>query len=75
MDELLAIGLLEVDPEKRNPFYNRIQEIFVEEVPVLYLQFDTWMLPFAVRIEGLPDVTDNTYPLYSYLLPLKKQNG
>ncbi|MFN8443557.1 MAG: ABC transporter substrate-binding protein [Caldilineaceae bacterium] len=75
MDELLAKGLQEVDPEKRKPIYDRVQEIFVEEVPVLYLQFDTWMLPFAVRVEGLPDGTANTYPLYSYLLPLKKQNG
>lgn len=75
MDDLLAKGLQEVDPEKRKPIYNRVQEIFVEEVPVLYLQFDTWMLPFAKRVGGLPDTTDNTYPLYSYLLPLKKENG
>ena len=65
----------EVDPAKRKPIYDRVQEIFVEDVPVLYLQFDTWMLPFATRVEGLPETTANTYPIYSYLLPLKKQNG
>lgn len=75
MDDLLSKGLQEVDPAKRKPIYDRIQEIFVEEVPVLYLQFDTWMLPFAVRVEGRPDSTQNTYPLYSYIMPLKKQQG
>jgi peptide/nickel transport system substrate-binding protein len=76
MDELLSQGLQEVDPAKRKPIYDRIQDIFVEEVPVLYLQVDTWMLPFAAsRLEGLPDATQNTYPLYSYINPLKKQQG
>lgn len=75
MDELCAQGLQKAEPAERKPIYDRIQEIFVEEVPVLYLQFDTWMLPFAVRIEGLPDSTANTYPLYSYVVPLKKQQG
>ncbi len=75
MDELCSQGLQVVDPAERKPIYDRIQEIFVEEVPVLYLQFDTWMLPFATKVEGLPDTTANTYPLYSYLLPLTKGNG
>lgn len=75
MDKLCAEGLQVVDPEKRKPFYHRIQEIFVEEVPVLYLQYDTWMLPFSTTIDGLPEATDNTYPLYYYLMPLKKQQG
>ena len=75
MDDLLSKGLQEVDPAKRKPIYDRVQELFVEEVPVLYLQFDTWMLPLATRVEGLPETTANTYPIYSYLLPLKKQNG
>jgi peptide/nickel transport system substrate-binding protein len=76
MDELLSQGLQEVDPAKRKPIYDRVQDIFAEEVPVLYLQFDTWMLPFSVAsIEGLPDATANTYPLYSYIVPLKKQQG
>ena len=75
MDELCSQGLQKVEPAERKPIYDRIQEIFAEEVPVLYLQYDTWMLPFAVRIEGLPDATTNTYPLYSYVVPLKKQQG
>lgn len=75
MDELCSQGLQKVDPAERKPIYDRIQEIFAEEVPVLYLQYDTWMLPFAVRVEGLPDATTNTYPIYSYVVPLKKQQG
>lgn len=75
MDELCAQGLQKVDPAERKPIYDRIQEIFVEEVPVLYLQFDTWMLPFATSVEGLPDATQNTYPIYYYVTPLKKQQG
>ncbi|MFN8493469.1 MAG: ABC transporter substrate-binding protein [Caldilineaceae bacterium] len=75
MDEMISKGLQVVDPAKRKPYYDRIQEMFVEEVPVLYLQFDTWMLPFSTKVEGGPDSTQNTYPLYSYLLPLKKQQG
>src|SRR5262249_3023959 len=55
MDKLIADGLQKVDPKDRKPFYDRIQEIFVEEVPVLYLQFDQWMEPFARRLEGVPD--------------------
>lgn len=74
-DKLCAEGLQVVDPEKRKPYYHRIQEIFVEEVPVLYLQYDTWMLPFNTRVEGLPDTTKDTYPLYRYAVPLKKQQG
>ncbi len=75
MDELCAQGLQQVEVADRKPIYDRIQEIFVEEVPVLYLQYDTWMLPFSTRVEGLPETTSNTYPLYSYELPLTKQQG
>ncbi len=75
MDELCAQGLQQVEPAARKPIYDRIQEIFVEEVPVLYLQYDTWMLPFAATIGGLPETTANTYPIYYYIVPLKKQQG
>ncbi len=75
MDELCAQGLQIVDPAERKPIYDRIQEIFVEEVPVLYLQFDQWMIPFSTRVEGLPESTLNTDPIHYYYLPLTKQNG
>jgi peptide/nickel transport system substrate-binding protein len=76
MDELCSQGLQVVDPAERKPIYDRIQEIFVEEVPVLYLQFDTWMLPFSKkRVGGLPETTTNTNALHWYVLPLTKQQG
>ncbi|MEZ4581109.1 MAG: hypothetical protein R3A10_05580 [Caldilineaceae bacterium] len=48
-------GVTIVNPEDRKPIYDRIQEIFVEEVPVLYLQFDQWLIPFSREVEGLPE--------------------
>ncbi len=55
MDQLIEAGLNVVDPEERLVYYDRIQEIFVEEVPCLYLQFDEWLIPFSRRIQGLPE--------------------
>jgi peptide/nickel transport system substrate-binding protein len=55
MDKLITDGLQKVDAKDRKPIYDRIQEIFVEEATVLYLQFDQWMEPFAQRLEGVPD--------------------
>ena len=64
MDELIEKGLQIVDPEKRRPIYWEIQEIFVEEVPALYLQFDEWMNVFSRRIKGLPKNPLNSDPIY-----------
>jgi peptide/nickel transport system substrate-binding protein len=75
MDELCSQGLQVVDPAERKPIYDRIQEIFVEEVPVLYLQFDTWMLPFSTRVGGLPETTADSNFLHAYVVPLTKQQG
>ena len=44
-----------MDPEKRQPIYYEIQEIFVEEVPVLYLQIDFWHNLFGAKVKGLPE--------------------
>lgn len=55
MDELIEQGVQIVDPEKRRPIYYEIQELFVEDVPCLYLQFDEWMNPFSGRVQGLPE--------------------
>ena len=55
MDELIAQGVQIVDPEERRAIYDEIQEIFVDEVPCLFLQFDDWLIPFNLRVEGLPE--------------------
>ena len=60
MDELIEGGLKVVSYEEREPYYHEIQEIFVEEQPVLNLQFDEWMNVFNSRIKGLPESPKNS---------------
>ena len=60
MDELIEEGLKVVSYEEREPYYHEIQEIFVEEQPVLNLQFDEWMNVFNSRIKGLPESPKNS---------------
>jgi peptide/nickel transport system substrate-binding protein len=64
MDELIEQGTQVVDPEARREIYYRIQEIFVEDVPNLYIQFDEWMNPFSTRIKGLPENPLSPDPIY-----------
>ncbi len=64
MDALIDEGLTLVDPEARKAIYDRIQEIFVEDVPVLYLQFDQWINVFSTDVEGLPERVLSGDPLY-----------
>jgi peptide/nickel transport system substrate-binding protein len=64
MDELIEQGTQIVDPEERREIYYRIQEIFVEDVPNLYLQFDEWMNPFSARVRGLPENPLSPDPIY-----------
>jgi peptide/nickel transport system substrate-binding protein len=54
VDELLAVGLREVDPNKRKRIYNEMQSIFAEEVPFLYIMYWDWFNIFNKRIKGLP---------------------
>jgi len=55
VDELIKSGLQIVDPAKRQPIYKEIQKIVVEEVPMLYLQWDDWYNVFNARVKGLPE--------------------
>ena len=64
LDELIEQGLQVVDPAQRMPIYHEIQEIFVEEVIALNLQFDEWMNVFNTRIKGLPENPKNGSALY-----------
>ena len=60
MDQLIEEGLQVVSYAEREPYYHEIQEIFVEEQPVLNLQFDEWMNVFNARIKGLPEGPKNS---------------
>lgn len=55
VDELLDLGLRESDPEQRRVYYDEIQEIVAEEVPFLFLQYDSWFDVFRPEVSGLPD--------------------
>jgi peptide/nickel transport system substrate-binding protein len=66
VDELLAAGLQTVVPEERQPIYQEIQQIIVEEVPMLYLQWDDWYNVFSSRVKGLPEKTEDGFSLFFY---------
>lgn len=58
VDELLDAGLAETDAEARRVYYDEIQEIVAEEVPFLFLQFDSWFDVFRPEVGGLPAPED-----------------
>ena len=64
VDELIDQGLALVNPEDRKPIYDEIQEIVVEEVPMLYLQWDEWMNVFTGRVKGLPEDANDSFSIY-----------
>lgn len=69
VDELIDLGLQEVDPEKRKVYYDEIQAIVAEEVPMLYLMYDEWMNVFNSRVQGLPEEPQDSFPMYYNGLP------
>jgi len=64
MDELIDQGLSTVDPNERKKEYDEIQAIVVEEVPMLYLQWDEWMNVFSGRVKGLPETSNDSFSIY-----------
>jgi len=64
VDELIDQGLQIVDPEQRRPLYHEIQQIVVEEVPMLYLQWDDWYNVFTSRVKGLPEKANDGFSIY-----------
>lgn len=54
MDDLIVRGTQTVDVAERQAIYNELQELFVEEVPMLFHQFDQGVTPFNARVKGLP---------------------
>ena len=64
VDELIDLGLQTVVPEERQAYYHEIQQIVVEEVPMLYLQWDDWYNVFTSRVQGLPDSANDAFSIY-----------
>lgn len=63
VDELLDLGLTQVDPDERKVTYDEIQEIVAEEVPFLFIKYWDWFMIFNSRVQGMPEdiLTSNTY--------------
>lgn len=64
VDELIDLGLATTDPDERKAYYDELQEIVVEEVPMLYLQWDEWMNVFTGRVKGLPETANDAFSIY-----------
>lgn len=64
VDELIDMGLQTVVPEERQAIYYELQDIVVEEVPLLYLQWDDWYNVFSSRVKGLPEATEDGFTLF-----------
>jgi len=54
VDQLLAAGARELDPERRRRYYSEIQKIVAEEVPMLYMTYWEWFQIFSRKVQGLP---------------------
>lgn len=54
VDELIDLARTTVDVDKRREYYYELQDIFVDEMPFLPLQFDQWIYIFNPKVTGLP---------------------
>lgn len=66
MDRLIDAGVRVVDPEARRAIYHQIQQLFAEDVPNIFLQFDEWINVFSSDVDGLPEDVLNAGPLYHF---------
>jgi peptide/nickel transport system substrate-binding protein len=60
VDELLDQGRRETDPEARVELYHEVQEILIEEAPMLNLYHPQWMVAVADEVEGYSHHPDNS---------------
>jgi len=65
VDTLLAQGLAQVDPAKRKPIYDQIQQIVSDDVPFIYMMYWNWFNHFSKRVQGLPKSALNGGQLYN----------
>jgi peptide/nickel transport system substrate-binding protein len=59
MDELIKAGMSETDPAKRKVIFDEMQDLFVEEVPALYMFYMSWFGIYSANIGGLPPLDQN----------------
>jgi ABC-type transport system substrate-binding protein len=53
-----------VVPEERQAIYYELQDIIVEDVPMLYLQWDDWYNVFSSRVKGLPPAAEDGFTIF-----------
>jgi peptide/nickel transport system substrate-binding protein len=54
MDDLIKQGQKEVDPAKRKVIYDKMQDLFVEEVPCIYMMYMSWFGIYSAKVKGMP---------------------
>ncbi len=64
VDELLDLGIQELDPDARAEIYKEIQAIVAEEVPFIFMMFWNWYNIFSTRVQGLPESALSGDPIY-----------
>jgi peptide/nickel transport system substrate-binding protein len=65
VDELLDLGLTEIDPVKRAEHYKEIQAIVAEEVPFIFMMFWNWYNIFSTKVKGLPETALSGDSIYT----------
>lgn len=68
VDELIDAGLKTVVPEERQAIYYELQQIVVEEVPMLFLQWDDWYNVFSGRVKGLPEKFEDGFTPFFFTM-------
>jgi len=63
VDDLLNRGRQESDPEVRQAIYKELQEVLIEEAPMIYLNHPEYLTGVSNSITGLEIDTSNTYLL------------
>ncbi|EHR37468.1 ABC transporter substrate-binding protein [Facklamia languida] len=55
VENLLKEGVKEVDPEKRIPLYNKVQEIMAQDLPIIPILDYGYKIPLHNNFEGFPE--------------------
>ena len=63
VDQLLEDGRKEIDETARQDFYDKIQDILVEEAPMIFMQHQAYLTGVSDEIEGYWIDTSGYYKL------------
>jgi peptide/nickel transport system substrate-binding protein len=73
VDELLALGVTQQNPDERKASYVEIQQIVAEEVPFVFNLFPQTYAFFNTRIKGLPEAALSSDNLMQKIYTLWKE--